>query len=84
MITSLFQTGPDQRADDLLRSLAGAGLTVESRGSVRRTLLDTFDRRLHRAGLVLELTEAGSNHLLLSAPDAPSVALAVARAHLRH
>lgn len=79
MTTSLFESSPDHRTDDLVRSLCEAGLSVESRGPVRRTLLDTFDRRLHRAGLVLELAEGDRSRLLLRGPGTPPVATIVTR-----
>jgi len=49
----------------VLAALTRAGFDVDPLRPVRRTLLDTFDGRLHAVGLRLELREAGGTELIL-------------------
>src|SRR5688500_5987928 len=48
------------QADHVAAALAGAGFEVGPFRPVRRTLLDTFDGRLHAAGIRVEVRHAGS------------------------
>ena len=57
MVTYVAEGMP---ADHVAAALAGAGFEVGPFRPVRRTLLDTFDGRLHAAGIRLEVREAGS------------------------
>ncbi|MGH9150816.1 MAG: hypothetical protein ACRD03_00075, partial [Acidimicrobiales bacterium] len=50
----------------VLDALAGAGFEVGPARPVRCTVLDTFDGRLHAAGLRLELRAAGATELVLA------------------
>ena len=71
-MTSVFVPGPvAPEPVALLRSLAGAGFEVGPARSVERTLLDTFDGRLHAAGIRLELrTDAGTRLIVHDAGPA--------------
>ena len=50
----------------VIDALRGAGFEVGPARRVRRTLLDTFDGRLHAAGLRLELQERSGHELVLT------------------
>lgn len=64
---------------NVIAVLAGAGFQVERFGPVERTLLDTFDGRLHAAGVRLELRRSAGLELILNA-GGPTAAIAVERA----
>ncbi len=71
---------PDLAADRLTAALAKAGFEVGEPVSTTRVLLDTFDGRLHRAGLHLELRQGPASELLLSgAPDSVPAVLTTDR-----
>jgi CHAD domain-containing protein len=77
MGTAAFLIGDDDRA----RAVARLGVLGFEFGPPRpesRTLLDTFDGRLHRAGLRLELVETDGRELVLSGADAVTSRLPVA------
>lgn len=59
-------TSTEARLGELVRVLAGAGFTVGPWAMVRRTVLDTFDGRLHAAGLRLEAREGQGRELVLA------------------
>lgn len=59
-------THPDLRAEALAALLRGADFDVGSRRMLRRSLLDTFDGRLHAAGLRLECRHLAPVELILS------------------
>ena len=65
MTTKTF-THPDLGADGLTALLAKAGFDVGPPAAVRRTVLDTFDGRLHGAGLQLEVREVKGRELVLA------------------
>ena len=77
-------TSPQLPASRLLDALAAAGYEIGQATKVWRTLLDTFDGRLHAAGLRVELQTAGARELVLTdgrsapgraaVPDAPRFA----------
>jgi len=58
-------TSPDLGAPLAVDALAGAGFEIGRATTVARTLLDTFDGRLHGAGLRLELRGATRKELVL-------------------
>ncbi|MGK2948113.1 MAG: CHAD domain-containing protein [Acidimicrobiales bacterium] len=60
---------PDLAADRLARALADGGFEVGEPTPSTRVLLDTFDGRLHRAGLQLELRQGATSQLVLSGGD---------------
>lgn len=60
---------PDLDADRLVRALADGGFEVGEPAPARRVLLDTFDGRLHRAGLQLELRQGATSELVLGGDD---------------
>jgi CHAD domain-containing protein len=62
-------SAPDLAADRLARALAEAGFEVGEAAPATRVLLDTFDGRLHRAGLHLELRQNGASQLVLRGDD---------------
>jgi len=59
-------TASDLSPADITAALARAGFEVARPQNVRRTLLDTFDGRLHAAGLRLEVREAPGVELILA------------------
>jgi CHAD domain-containing protein len=67
-------THPDLTATRLLRALGSWGLDVSDPVSTTRTVLDTFDGRLHAAGLRLELVDRPQPALLLHTIGTASVA----------
>jgi CHAD domain-containing protein len=72
-------TEPDREADDLAAALGRADVELGPPSPVVRTVLDTFDGRLHAAGLRLELRGGGTPELVLvDLTGAPSAHLAVA------
>ena len=79
MDTAAF-TSASLAPSGVLDALAGAGFEVGRARPVRCTVLDTFDGRLHAAGLRLELRAAGTTELVLadgrSAPAHTPVAAA--------
>lgn len=62
-------SAPDLAADRVTRALAEAGFEVGEAVPVTRVLLDTFDGRLHRAGLHLELRQDAVSQLVLRGGD---------------
>lgn len=61
-------------ADHVAAALTGAGFEVGQFRPVRRTLLDTFDGRLHAAGVRLELREGGEAGMTVVVRDGDSPA----------
>ncbi len=79
MITTTFLiAGRD--TGTVVESLGELGFVFDERRAVTTTLLDTFDGRLHRAGLKLELHESNGLELVLSGDRAVPAHLAVAAA----
>ena len=70
-------TSPEPRPDGVLRALAGAGYAVGSWEPIGRTVLDTFDGRLHAAGLRLELRDGPRRHLVLTGGGAAAARVSV-------
>jgi CHAD domain-containing protein len=65
MMTPTYAS-PDVEPDAVRRALAKAGFELDAPVATRRVLLDTFDGRLHDAGLRLEHhTVAGKSRLVL-------------------
>lgn len=60
-----------------IAALVDSGFEFEPPRTVIRTLLDTFDGRLHAAGLRLEVRECGGLELVVSGPDAVPAHLGV-------
>ncbi|MGI8684640.1 MAG: CHAD domain-containing protein [Acidimicrobiales bacterium] len=58
-------TSTDHGATAAISALAAAGFEVGPARAVVRTLLDTFDGRLHAAGMRLEMRQAGRTELVL-------------------
>ncbi|MGI8809044.1 MAG: CHAD domain-containing protein [Acidimicrobiales bacterium] len=65
--------------ENVVAVLAGAGFQVERFRPVERTLLDTFDGRLHSAGVRLEVLRSVGLELRLSADGPGSAQIAVDR-----
>lgn len=61
--TSFLGPGVDPR--QVIAALTGAGFHLRGPRPVRRSLLDTFDGRLHAGGLRLELVSAAGTELVL-------------------
>ena len=59
-MTATAFTSPSLSPSDVLGALAAAGFEVGTARALRRTVLDTFDGRLHRAGLRLEVRSTGT------------------------
>ena len=57
---------PAHSAADVIGALTELGLAFGARRTVTTTLVDTFDGRLHRAGLRLELRRSNVIELVLS------------------
>ena len=70
----------DRDAGAVVESLSDLGFVFDERRTVTTTLLDTFDGRLHRAGLKLELHESNGLELVLSGDQTVPAHLAVAAA----
>jgi CHAD domain-containing protein len=71
-------THPAHGPDEAAKSLAQLGFDLDEETTVRRTLLDTFDRRLQEAHLRLEAVDRdGSLSLVLSDPDSIPAVTAV-------
>ena len=68
---------PHRSPEDVAAALTHAGFVLSSSRPVARTMLDTFDGRLHAARLRLECREDRSTDLLLSGRDTTSATLAV-------
>lgn len=69
------------RAEHVAAALAGAGFDVGRFRTVQRTRLDTFDGRLHAAGIRLEIRESGDEAMIVVVRDgnsAPAQARVVA------
>ncbi len=66
----------------VVASLVELGFVFDQPRSLTTTLLDTFDGRLHRAGLKLELHESNGLELVLSGDQTVSAHLAVTTAPL--
>lgn len=62
----------------VLAALAGIGVVFDRPRAVTTTVLDTFDGRVHRAGLRLEVDESTGLELVLTGPDAVPARLAIA------
>ncbi|HWM21894.1 MAG TPA: CHAD domain-containing protein [Ilumatobacteraceae bacterium] len=62
-------TSRERDPADAISALAGLGFVAEPSHTVTRTLLDSFDGRLHAAGLRLELNEGAGLDLILSGLD---------------
>ncbi len=73
--TTFLIAGRDTRT--VVASLAEIGFVFDQRRSVTTTLLDTFDGRLHRAGLKLALHESDGFELVLSGDQIVPAHLAV-------
>lgn len=73
MATERLFSQPDVEPETIAGVLARAGYDVGPWQPVRRSLLDTFDGRLHRAGLRLEARSSGGLELVLSG-GGPAVA----------
>lgn len=67
MDTATYKSS-ERSADDVVGALIGEGFEVGTARPVTRTWLDTFDGRLHAAGLRLELRRAGDLGLVLAGP----------------
>lgn len=76
MDTTSF-TSPDVGTSLVVDALAAAGFDVGRSRSVARTLLDTFDGRLHAAGLRLELHHGRGSELVLTGGGVTPAHLAV-------
>ncbi|MSO87485.1 MAG: CHAD domain-containing protein [Acidimicrobiia bacterium] len=73
-------THPDRAASSVLRSLTAIGFQVELPVAATCVLLDTFDARLHRAGLRLEHRGGEVGKLVLAGPaGTPTAYLAWAK-----
>ena len=75
----VYTDGERSAADAVREALAPRFTVVPGRRSrtVRRTWLDTFDWRLHRAGLTLEyITGRGPGELVLTGPDGERITAA--------
>ncbi|MDQ6784949.1 MAG: CHAD domain-containing protein [Actinomycetota bacterium] len=59
-------THPSLGVQDVADRLTEAGFDLSPSRPTQRTLLDTFDGRLHAAGLRLELRDGGTRQLILS------------------
>ena len=70
----------DRDAGAVVESLSDMGFVFGEPRTVTTTLLDTFDGRLHRAGLRLELHESNGLELVLSGDQTVPAHLAVAAA----
>src|SRR5690348_12909866 len=70
--------GDEHDAMTAVGLLAGMGFELGPRRPVTRSLLDTFDGRLHRAGLRLELSDSDGLELVLTAEGSARAHLAVA------
>ena len=64
-VTTLVPPAGGMSAAQAAAALRGAGFEVGRIEPVRRTLLDTFDGRLHAAGMRLEVRERGATELVL-------------------
>jgi CHAD domain-containing protein len=65
--TSVFVPGPGRlQARDVTSALVGAGFELAPFRGVHRTLLDTFDGRLHAAGIRLEVRVGAGMELVVS------------------
>jgi len=73
-------TGDTLPAQHLASALAGAGFEVSRPRPVERTLLDTFDGRLHAAGVRLELRTGTDVQLIVSGGGPAPARLAIERA----
>ncbi len=71
---------PHHTAEEIATALTRAGFVLEPARAVVRSLLDTFDGRLHSAGLRLESRESRSSELVLSGSDTATAVLVVAAA----
>ncbi|MGB8860108.1 MAG: CHAD domain-containing protein [Ilumatobacteraceae bacterium] len=77
-----FAFGPDLTGD-VLAALRASGAQVGARRTVVRTVLDTFDGRLHRAGLRLELAKGACRTLIITGQSEVVPPLVVDRAPRR-
>ncbi len=59
----------EKGSTDAIADLVDLGFELGPSGKVTRTLLDTFDARMHNAGLRLELCESDDLKLILSGDD---------------
>lgn len=71
---------PELGVEPVVVALAQQGFEAGFALSLRRTLLDTFDGRLHAAGLRLELREASTPALVLTGGGPASAPVPVTRA----
>ena len=69
--------GPARDPGDVAAALVRAGFVLGPAQPIVRTLIDTFDGRLHVAGLRLECREGRSTELLLSGENTTTAMLAV-------
>ena len=76
MLVSTFQV-PEHDTTAAIASLAQFGFVFGPRRTVTTTLVDTFDGRLHRAGLRLELRTSEGTELVLSGQDVVPAHLSV-------
>jgi CHAD domain-containing protein len=70
-------TAREKSSTDAIADLVDLGFELGPSANVTRTLLDTFDGRLHNAGLRLELRESDDVKLILSGDDAVTAHLSV-------
>jgi len=73
-------THPDLGAEPVVAALEEEGFEASPPVELRRTLLDTFDGRLHAAGLRLELRQASGHALVLTGGGPAPAHIPVARA----
>ncbi|HEX2701369.1 MAG TPA: CHAD domain-containing protein [Acidimicrobiales bacterium] len=71
-------TSTDLGAAAVVDALVAAGFSVGSSSTVARTMLDTFDGRLHAAGLRLELHRSAGQELVLRGGGPTEARVAVA------
>jgi len=70
-------TNPDVDPERVLQAIEKAGYEPGAPASMQRTLLDTFDGRLHWAGLRLEVSEASRRELVLTGGGPASAHVAI-------
>ena len=83
LVTGLMSTtfaAAQHTPHDVATALANAGFVLEPVRTIERTLLDTFDGRLHTAGLRLESRVGHATELVLSGVDTATAVLLVAAA----
>lgn len=71
-------THPERNAAEIIAALRRAGFEVGAVEHLRRSLLDTFDRRLAGQGVRLELRAGRSAELVLADPVSPAAHVVIA------